>query len=67
MTSPGFAIVLSAVMVSVVVFPAFACTGIAVAITRELGVPVKFIGIGEGMNDLRKFDPDEYVEGLFAE
>ena len=41
--------------------------GIAVAITRELGVPVKFIGVGEGVNDLKKFDPDEYVEGLFAE
>ncbi|MCF0143393.1 MAG: signal recognition particle-docking protein FtsY [Parasporobacterium sp.] len=41
--------------------------GIAVAITRELGVPVKYIGVGEGINDLERFDPDKYVENLFAE
>ena len=40
--------------------------GIAVAITSELGVPVKFIGTGEGINDIKRFDPDEYVENLFA-
>lgn len=40
--------------------------GIAVAITRELGVPVKYIGVGEGIADLQRFDPDSYVEGLFA-
>lgn len=41
--------------------------GIAVAITNELGIPVKFVGKGEGVDDLQKFDPDEYVEELFAE
>lgn len=41
--------------------------GIAVAITRELGVPVKYVGVGEGINDLKRFDPDEFVEDLFAE
>ena len=41
--------------------------GIAVAITRELGVPVKYVGMGEGINDLRRFDPDPFVDSLFAE
>ena len=41
--------------------------GIAVAITRELGLPVKYIGVGEKMEDLKRFDPDEYAESLFAE
>ena len=40
--------------------------GIAVAITRELGVPVKYIGIGEGIDDLIRFDPELYVDELFA-
>ncbi len=39
--------------------------GIAVAITRELGVPVKYIGVGEGIDDLKRFDPDTYVDSLF--
>ena len=39
--------------------------GIAVAISKELGVPVKFIGLGEGINDLKKFDPRSYAEDLF--
>lgn len=41
--------------------------GIAVAITRELGVPVKYIGVGEKIDDIQRFDPDAYVESLFAE
>lgn len=41
--------------------------GIAVAVTKELGVPVKYVGVGEGVNDLIRFDPDSYVEDLFAE
>ena len=32
----------------------------------ELGVPVKYIGVGEGIDDIKRFDPDEYVENLFA-
>ena len=41
--------------------------GIAVAIQSELGIPVKFIGVGEGIDDLQKFDPDSFVEAMFAE
>ncbi|MBQ9828475.1 MAG: signal recognition particle-docking protein FtsY [Lachnospiraceae bacterium] len=40
--------------------------GIAVAIQAELNVPVKFIGVGESVSDLQKFDPAEFVEALFA-
>lgn len=39
--------------------------GIAVAIQSELGVPVKYIGIGEKIEDLQKFDPDSFVNALF--
>ena len=38
--------------------------GIAVAIARELGVPVKFAGVGEGIDDLRPFDAEEYAEAI---
>ncbi|HIV16911.1 MAG TPA: signal recognition particle-docking protein FtsY [Candidatus Alectryocaccobium stercorigallinarum] len=41
--------------------------GIAVAIQSELNIPVKFIGVGEGIEDLQKFDPDSFVEALFEE
>ena len=40
--------------------------GIAVAIQSELGIPVKFIGVGEGIDDLQKFDPDSFVKAMFA-
>lgn len=40
--------------------------GIAVAIQSELGIPVKYIGVGEHIEDLQKFDPDEFVNALFA-
>ena len=40
--------------------------GIAVAIVNELGIPVKYIGIGEGIEDMAMFNPDEYVNALFA-
>jgi len=39
--------------------------GIAVAISKELGVPVKFIGVGEGIHDLKRFDAEEYAQSLF--
>ena len=39
--------------------------GIVIAIARELGVPVKFVGVGEGIDDLRPFDPEEFVNDLF--
>jgi len=41
--------------------------GIAVAIQSELGLPVKYIGIGEKVGDLQKFDADTFVDALFAE
>ena len=41
--------------------------GIAVAISNEMGVPVLYMGYGEKAEDLRKFNVDDYVEGLFAE
>ncbi|MCI8275951.1 MAG: signal recognition particle-docking protein FtsY [Lachnospiraceae bacterium] len=40
--------------------------GIAVAIQAELGIPVKYIGIGEQMDDLQKFNPEEFVNALFT-
>src|SRR5207253_6712725 len=56
------------------------CTGIILAkldgtakggaifgIKQKLGLPVKFIGVGETLDDLEPFDPDDYVEALFAE
>lgn len=39
--------------------------GIAIAIQSELGVPVKFIGVGERIDDLQEFDPDSFVDALF--
>ncbi len=39
--------------------------GIAVAIQSELGLPVKYIGVGEKIDDLQKFDSDEFVNALF--
>jgi fused signal recognition particle receptor len=39
--------------------------GIVFAIETELGIPVKLVGLGEGINDLVPFDPDEFVNALF--
>ncbi len=39
--------------------------GIAVAIQSELNIPVKYIGVGEAIEDLQKFDADAYVEAIF--
>ncbi len=41
--------------------------GIAIAIQSELSVPVKYIGVGEHIDDLQKFDPESYVNALFAD
>lgn len=41
--------------------------GIAIAIQAELNVPVKYIGIGEKIEDLQKFDPNSYVTALFSD
>lgn len=38
--------------------------GIVVSVQRELGVPVKFVGLGEGVDDLAPFDPQSFVEDL---
>jgi fused signal recognition particle receptor len=39
--------------------------GIAVAIAKELNLPIRYVGIGEQVNDLMVFDPEAYVNGLF--
>jgi fused signal recognition particle receptor len=39
--------------------------GVVVAITRELGVPVRYVGVGEKASDLLPFDPREFVDSLF--
>lgn len=41
--------------------------GIVLAIRKELGVPVKFVGLGEKMDDLQPFDAEKYAYGLFAQ
>jgi len=40
--------------------------GIILAINKELGIPVKLIGVGEAVEDLQDFDPDEFVNALFG-
>jgi len=40
--------------------------GIVIAVQNELGVPVKFVGLGEGPDDLAPFDPTEFVDALLA-
>lgn len=39
--------------------------GVVLTIKNELGVPVKFIGVGEGIDDLQPFNPEAFAEGLF--
>lgn len=41
--------------------------GIVLAIRNELGIPIKFIGLGEGLDDLEVFDIESYLYGLFAD
>ncbi|HUG87035.1 MAG TPA: signal recognition particle-docking protein FtsY [Euzebya sp.] len=41
--------------------------GIVIAIQRALGIPVKLVGLGESIEDLAEFDPDAFVDALFAE
>ena len=40
--------------------------GIVIAIKSELGIPVKFVGVGEKMEDLQEFNPKDFVEALFS-
>jgi fused signal recognition particle receptor len=39
--------------------------GIVVAISNEFRIPVRFIGVGEGVEDLREFEPAQFVEAIF--
>jgi fused signal recognition particle receptor len=39
--------------------------GVVFAIARELGVPVRFVGTGETIDDLAEFNPQAFVDGLF--
>ena len=41
--------------------------GIVIAIHREFGIPVKYIGVGEGIDDLKPFHPDEFIKALFED
>jgi fused signal recognition particle receptor len=41
--------------------------GIVIAVQRELGIPVKLVGLGEGAHDLAPFDPEAFVDALLAE
>jgi fused signal recognition particle receptor len=41
--------------------------GVAVAIAHDLKLPIRYVGLGEGIDDLVAFDADEYVDGLFEE
>jgi len=41
--------------------------GIAVAIANDLKLPIRYVGVGEGIDDLVPFDAREYVDGLFEE
>jgi fused signal recognition particle receptor len=41
--------------------------GIAIAIQSELGFPVKYIGVGEKIDDMQRFNSDEFVDALFAD
>ena len=40
--------------------------GVVTAIVRELGIPIRFIGIGERIDDLVEFSVDDFVDSLFA-
>ena len=39
--------------------------GIVIAIAKELGIPIRYVGVGEKMNDLVEFSPEAYINGLF--
>jgi fused signal recognition particle receptor len=41
--------------------------GVAITIRRELGLPVRYIGVGESMDDLQPFDPDAYIAAIFGD
>ncbi len=39
--------------------------GVVLAIADELGIPVRFIGVGEQLDDLQPFDPNAFIDALF--
>ncbi|MBQ6458339.1 MAG: signal recognition particle-docking protein FtsY, partial [Exiguobacterium sp.] len=41
--------------------------GIVLAIRNELDIPVKYVGLGEKIDDLQEFDPEQFVLGLFGD
>jgi fused signal recognition particle receptor len=41
--------------------------GVTVAIRQEMGIPVKYIGVGEQVDDLELFDPEGFVDALFSQ
>ena len=41
--------------------------GVAIAIRRELGVPIRYVGIGESAEDLRPFDPKQFTDALLGD
>ncbi len=41
--------------------------GVAVAVKEELNIPVRFVGVGEGINDMHPFDPEDYARALLGE
>ena len=41
--------------------------GVALAIGEELGLPIKWVGLGEGLDDLEPFDPEAFAEALLLE
>jgi len=41
--------------------------GVAVAIAHDLKLPIRYVGVGEGIDDFMAFDPDAYVDALFSE
>ncbi len=41
--------------------------GVVIAVGEEFNLPVRYIGVGEAVDDLREFDPDLFLEALFAE
>jgi uncharacterized transporter YbjL len=45
--------------------PEYFIYGIVITIADEFDIPVKFIGVGEGMDDLKEFDAKEFTEALF--
>ncbi|MDU4959943.1 MAG: signal recognition particle-docking protein FtsY [Sporomusaceae bacterium] len=40
--------------------------GVVIAIRQELGIPIRWVGVGEGVDDLRPFDPEDFANALFA-